>query len=101
MTLTKKNKPWTLEDSAYAWDQHVMGRTHKFIARRLSRTEKAIEINLSKTRVNMKLYSAAAATPVRKPRKTAIKKVRFSITELMAAAICGAALGVLITYSIL
>jgi hypothetical protein len=45
------NKPWLLADSNWAWDEYKLGRSHKFIARRLGRSEKAIEINLSNTRV--------------------------------------------------
>ena len=49
-----QNQAWTLADSNYAWDEHKLGRTYKFIARRLGRSEKAVEINISKTRIRTK-----------------------------------------------
>ena len=45
------NQPWTLSDSNYAWDEHKLGRSYKHIARRLYRSEKSVEINISKTRI--------------------------------------------------
>lgn len=49
-----RNQAWTLADSNYAWDEHNLGRSHKYIARRLGRSEKAVEINISKTRIRTK-----------------------------------------------
>ena len=49
-----QNQAWTLADSNYAWDEHKLGRSHKYIARRLGRSEKAVEINISKTRIRTK-----------------------------------------------
>ena len=49
-----QNQAWTLADSNYAWDEHNLGRSHKYIARRLGRSEKAVEINISKTRIRTK-----------------------------------------------
>ena len=49
-----RNQVWTLADSNYAWDEHNLGRSHKYIARRLGRSEKAVEINISKTRIRTK-----------------------------------------------
>ncbi len=49
-----RNQAWTLADSNYAWDEHKLGRSHKYIARRLGRSEKAVEINISKTRIRTK-----------------------------------------------
>jgi len=50
-----QNKPWLLADSVWTWNEHKLGRSHKYIARRLGRSEKAIEINLSNTRVRSKI----------------------------------------------
>ena len=49
-----QNQPWSLSDSNYAWDEHKLGRSHKYIARKLGRSEKAVEINISKTRIRTK-----------------------------------------------
>tara|TARA_R100001369_G_scaffold27937_3_gene50260 strand:+ start:984 stop:1340 length:357 start_codon:yes stop_codon:yes gene_type:complete len=52
--LNQHYKPWSLADSNWAWDEYKLGRSHKYIARKLGRSAKAVEINLSNTRIRTK-----------------------------------------------
>ena len=83
-----QNQPWSLSDSNYAWDEHKLGRSHKYIARKLGRSEKAVEINISKTRIRTKkgpkpylslppefIGTAQVGMVVKNTRKARAKKV--------------------------
>jgi|TARA_R110000851_G_C12951275_1_gene553305 hypothetical protein len=74
-----QNQPWSLSDSNYAWDEHKLGRSHKYIARKLGRSEKAVEINISKTRVRLNttpftLEQSVGPAVVKHTRKARAKK---------------------------
>ena len=98
---SKKNKVWTLTDNNFAWDEYTKGKSHKWIAKKLGRTEKAVEINLSKMRKRLKSnmilsnYNpgtpTAPAAPLRKP-----KTVTFTVIDMVVAVVGGGALGAII-----
>jgi len=47
-------QPWSTHDTSFAWDSFAKGKTHRWIAKKLGRTVKSVEINISKTRVSLK-----------------------------------------------
>lgn len=103
MTITKKNKPWTLADSNFAWDMHNAGKSHKSIAGKLGRTEKAVEINISKTRVRIrdeKLNKAWSQGAVADTPKAQVESagITFNGGEMIAAVVGGVIIGSIITY---
>ena len=60
----QKNKPWTEEDNAWAIKQHDLRRTNYYIAKKLGRTEVAVQVHLSKMRTKVKEFTLG---PVREP----------------------------------
>tara|TARA_R110000782_G_scaffold262398_1_gene354454 strand:+ start:327 stop:647 length:321 start_codon:yes stop_codon:yes gene_type:complete len=103
MSIVKKNKPWTLADSNFAWDMHHAGLPHKTIALKLGRTEKAVEINISKTRVRIrdesinKSWSQGAVAD--KPKaQVESADITFNGGEMIAAVVGGVIIGSIITY---
>jgi len=105
MTLTKtnkQNKTWTLSDSNWAWDEYKLGRSHKYIARKLGRTEAAVSVNLSKTRMRLKTVpfkldpTPVGPAEVKKIRKAIARKVTFTVGDMIVAAVGGGALGAII-----
>ena len=81
-----QNQPWSLSDSNYAWDEHKLGRSHKYIARKLGRSEKAVEINISKTRIRTKKAKRRRVAKTRKilsmrKSQTAARKAKFRPTR--------------------
>tara|TARA_R110000868_G_scaffold140558_1_gene356298 strand:- start:274 stop:594 length:321 start_codon:yes stop_codon:yes gene_type:complete len=103
MTIVKKNKPWTLTDSNFAWDMHNAGFPHKTIADKLGRTEKAVEINISKTRVRIrdesinKAWSQGAVADKPKAQVEGAY-MTFNGPEMISALVGGVIIGAIITY---
>jgi len=100
---TNKNKTWTLTDSNFAWDMHNAGMPHKTIAKKLRRTEKAVEINISKTRVRItdeKLNKAWSQGSVSDKPKAKAKEIdmTFDGVEMILALAAGLFIGSIITY---
>ena len=52
----QKNKPWTEEDNAWAIKQHDLRRTNYYIAKKIGRTEAAVQVHLSKMRTKSKKF---------------------------------------------
>jgi len=65
----QKNKPWTEEDNAWAVKQHDLRRTNYYIAKKLGRTEVAVQVHLSKMRTKVKEFTLG---PVPVPRPVAV-----------------------------
>jgi len=58
---SQKNSRWSEEDNAWAIKQHDLRRTNYYIARKLGRTEVAVQVHLSKMRMNVKAFTLGAA----------------------------------------
>ena len=50
-----QNAPWTLVDSNFAWNKRKLGKSYKYIARKLGRTEVAVIQNVSKRKMSQKV----------------------------------------------
>jgi len=50
-----QNATWTLKDSNFAWNERNLGRSYKYIARKLGRTEAAVVQNVSKRNMIQKV----------------------------------------------
>ena len=50
-----QNSPWTMVDSNFAWNQRNLGKSYKYIARKLGRTEVAVIQNVSKRKMSQKV----------------------------------------------
>jgi|TARA_B110000971_G_scaffold177595_1_gene183300 hypothetical protein len=80
----QQHQPWSKEDSQFAWDYFAKGKSHDWIAKKLGRSVKAVEINISKTRVSLKTVPfklenfgpspAIGPAVVKQPRKAKAKK---------------------------
>ena len=69
---SQKNNPWTLEDNEWALKQRNLGKKSKYIARKLGRTEAAVQVHLSKMRTKLKASSSTIG-PVPVPRPVDVK----------------------------
>jgi hypothetical protein len=59
-----QNAPWTLVDSNFAWNERNLGRSYKYIARKLGRTEAAVIQNVSKRKMSQKVKPFTLETTV-------------------------------------
>ena len=59
-----QNTPWTLVDSNFAWNERNLGRSYKYIARKLGRTEAAVIQNVSKRMMSQKVKPFTLETTV-------------------------------------
>ena len=73
LAKTKQNNSrWTLEDNEWALKQHYLGKKSKYIARKLGRTEVAVQVHMSKMRAKLKA-KASTIGPVPVPRPAVVK----------------------------
>ena len=109
----QKNKPWTEEDNAWAIKQHDLGRTNYYIARKLGRTEVAVQVHLSKMRMKSKKFviskelwtGTTMVTPVvDKPKRKVVKKAPEPVQNdwvMLLTGLVGGAFGAVIMHFIL